>query len=81
MSATTGDAGVSAHNSMTQEQIDFCTEAAFQLVKAKKPDFAGEAFEVFGFPADKCKTMLFGSITLSPKRRSSLETVGPIHVS
>jgi len=43
---------------MTQEQLDFCTEAAFQLVKAKKPDLAGEAFEVFGFPADKCKTML-----------------------
>merc|ERR1712137_184670 len=50
-------AGLSV-DGMTQEQIDFCTEAAFQLVKAKKPDLAGEAFEVFGFPADKCKSML-----------------------
>jgi elongation factor 3 len=50
-------AGLSA-DGMTQEQIDFCTEAAFQLVKAKKPDLAGEAFEVFGFPVDKCKSML-----------------------
>merc|ERR1711972_1174337 len=24
----------------------------------KKPDLAGDAFELFGFPADKCKTML-----------------------
>merc|ERR1712190_719910 len=50
-------AGLST-DGMTQEQIDFCTEAAFQLVKAKKPDLAGEAFQLFDFPADKCKTML-----------------------
>merc|ERR1712190_238370 len=50
-------AGLST-DGMTQEQIDFCTEAAFQLVKAKKPDLAGEAFDIFGFPAAKCNTML-----------------------
>merc|ERR1712190_182048 len=50
-------AGLSV-DGMTQEQVDFCTEAAFQLVKAKKPDLAGEAFDIFGFPAAKCNTML-----------------------
>merc|ERR1712190_449816 len=50
-------AGLST-DGMTQEQIDFCTEAAFQLIKAKKPHLAGEAFQLFDFPAAKCNTML-----------------------
>ena len=38
--------------------MDFCNQAAFQLVKAKKPKQAGEAFAVFGLDSAKCEKMV-----------------------
>merc|ERR1719387_3339457 len=50
-------AGISC-DKMSDEEIAFCSKAAFQLIKAKKPSRSGEAFEVFGFDADACVNMV-----------------------
>merc|ERR1719174_1459922 len=41
-------AGISC-SALSDEDVSFCCKAAQQLVKAKKPKRAAEAFEVFGF--------------------------------
>merc|ERR1719377_235917 len=43
---------------LDEAQLDFCNQAAFQLVKAKKPKQAGEAFAVFGLDSAKCEKMV-----------------------
>jgi elongation factor 3 len=43
---------------LDEAQIDFCNQAAFQLVKAKKPKQAGEAFAVFGLDSTKCEKLV-----------------------
>merc|ERR1711957_200681 len=45
-------------NGLSDEEITFCSSAAFQLVKAKKSARAGEAFAVFGFDAKACAAMI-----------------------
>merc|ERR1719473_693605 len=50
-------AGISAE-SLDAEQVAYCSKAAYQLLKAKKPAQAGEAFKVFGFDAAACNSML-----------------------
>jgi len=45
-------------DSLDVEQVAFCSKAAFQLMKAKKPAQAGAAFEVFGFDAKSCESMV-----------------------
>jgi hypothetical protein len=42
---------------LDDEQVKYCSKAAFQLVKAKKAAQAGKAFEVFGFDAKTCESM------------------------
>merc|ERR1719198_1940103 len=49
--------GVSC-DALSDEEVVFCSKAALQLVKAKKPDGAGRAFAVFGFDNDACVAML-----------------------
>jgi elongation factor 3 len=46
------------------EQITYCSKAAYQLVKAKKPAQAVEAFDVFGFDAEACESMIESMITV-----------------
>jgi len=55
--AAASSAGISI-DGLSDEEISFCTAAAFQLVKAKKSARAGEAFDVFGFDAKKCVAMV-----------------------
>merc|ERR1719161_1235911 len=43
---------------LDEAQIDFCNQAAFQLVKAKKPKQAGEAFAVFDLDSTKCEKLV-----------------------
>jgi len=43
---------------LSDEQISFCSKAAYQLVKAKKPTRAGEAFKIFGFDAKAVESMV-----------------------
>merc|ERR1719464_701554 len=44
--------------SLEEEQITYCSKAAFQLVKGKKPAQAGVAFKVFGLDAGACEAMV-----------------------
>jgi hypothetical protein len=55
--AFAGKHGVSLEG-FDDAQVDFCGKAAFQLVKAKKPKKATEAFGVFGLDAAKCEKMV-----------------------
>jgi elongation factor 3 len=55
--AAASAAGI-ACDGLSDEEITFCSAAAFQLVKAKKSARAGEAFDVFGFDAKKCVAMV-----------------------
>jgi len=50
-------AGISC-DGLSTEELMFCSNAAYQLLKAKKPARAGEAFEVFGFDSSSCVSML-----------------------
>lgn len=50
-------AGISC-GGLSDEEIAFCSKAAYQLVKAKKASRAGEAFEVFGFDSNACTGMV-----------------------
>merc|ERR1719169_168679 len=50
-------AGLPTDN-MDVEQVAYCSKAAFQLLKAKKPAQAGAAFEVFGFDAKACESVV-----------------------
>lgn len=43
---------------LSDDQIAYCSKAAYQLVKAKKPKHAGDAFKVFGFDAKACESMV-----------------------
>merc|ERR1719174_1194624 len=43
---------------LSDEQITFCSKAAYQLVKAKKPAHAGEAFKIFGFDAKAVESLV-----------------------
>ena len=43
---------------LSDEQITYCSKAAYQLVKAKKPASAGDAFKIFGFDAKACQSMV-----------------------
>merc|ERR1719424_2011789 len=43
---------------LSDEQIAFCSKAAYQLVKAKKPESAGEAFKIFGFDAKAVESLV-----------------------
>jgi elongation factor 3 len=45
-------------DSLEEEQVTYCSKAAFQLVKAKKPAQAGVAFEIFGLDAAACEAMV-----------------------
>jgi elongation factor 3 len=45
-------------DSLDAEQVVYCSKAAYQLVKAKKPAQAGAAFEVFGFDAAASMSMV-----------------------
>merc|ERR1719162_1878429 len=45
-------------DALLEEELKFCSNAAYQLVKAKKASKAGEAFGIFGFDADACEIML-----------------------
>jgi hypothetical protein len=45
-------------DSLEEEQATYCSKAAFQLVKAKKPAQAGVAFEIFGFDGAACEAMV-----------------------
>jgi elongation factor 3 len=55
--AAAAKAGLPAE-SLSEEQIAFCSSAAFQLVKAKRAACAGDAFEVFGFDSVACVDMV-----------------------
>jgi len=52
-----GKHGISL-DGLDDAQVDFCSKAAFQLVKAKKPKKASEAFAVFGLDGAKCEKMI-----------------------
>jgi len=43
---------------LSDEQIAFCSKAAYQLVKSKKPASAGEAFKIFGFDAKAVESLV-----------------------
>jgi len=45
-------------DSLSVEQVAYCSKAAYQLVKAKKAASAGQAFAVFGFDAKACESMV-----------------------
>merc|ERR1719183_1535666 len=45
-------------DSLEEEQVTYCSKAAFQLVKAKKIARAAEAFELFGFDAKACVSVV-----------------------
>jgi len=45
-------------DALLEEELKFCSNAAYQLVKAKKASKAGEAFGIFGFDADACERMI-----------------------
>merc|ERR1719146_204978 len=49
--------GISCED-LNEDEFKFCSKAAYQLVKAKKPSKAGEAFAVFGFDAAACESMI-----------------------
>jgi elongation factor 3 len=55
--AAATQAGIS-FDKLSDDEITFCSKAAFQLVKAKKSQRAGEAFKVFGFDASACVSMV-----------------------
>lgn len=40
------------------EQAAYCSKVAYQLVRAKRPARAGEAFTVFGFDATSCESIV-----------------------
>merc|ERR1719218_107026 len=50
-------AGISC-DGLSDEELVFCSKAAYQLVKAKKASRAGEAFELFGFDSKACTSMV-----------------------
>jgi len=52
-----GKHGVSL-DGLDDAQVEFCSKASFQLVKAKKAKRAGKAFEIFGFDPRKSETMV-----------------------
>jgi len=47
-----------ACDGLSEEELAFCTKAAYQLVKAKKATRAAEAFDVFGLDAKVCVSMV-----------------------
>jgi len=55
--AAASAAGISC-DGLSTEELEFCSKVAFQLVKAKKPARAGEAFEVIGFDSKASVSML-----------------------
>merc|ERR1719420_1130689 len=55
--AFAGKAGLSA-DKLDIEEITYCSKAAFQLVKAKKPAQAGAAFKAFDFDASASESMI-----------------------
>merc|ERR1719230_62849 len=55
--AAAAKAGISC-DGLADEELAFCSKAAYQLVKAKKASRAGEAFEVFGFDSNACTSMV-----------------------
>jgi len=55
--AAASKAGISC-DELSDQDVIFCSKAALQLVKAKKPTRAGEAFELFGFAKNASVTML-----------------------
>merc|ERR1712178_486458 len=56
-SAAASSAGISL-DGLSDEDVKFCSKAAYALVKAKKAAKAGEAFSVFGLDANKCISMI-----------------------
>merc|ERR1719230_43068 len=55
--AAAAKAGISC-DGLSDQELAFCSKAAYQLVKAKKASRAGEAFEVFGFDSNACTSMV-----------------------
>merc|ERR1712190_639588 len=55
--AAAATAGLSL-DGLSEEDIKFCSKAAYQIVKAKKAAKAGDAFKVFGLDANKCISMI-----------------------
>lgn len=47
-----------AVDTLSSEEINYCSKAAFQLVKAKKVARAAEAFGLFGFDAKACVSVV-----------------------
>jgi len=47
-----------AVDSLSAEEVTYCSKAAYQLMKAKKSAKAGLAFKVFGFDAKACESMV-----------------------
>jgi len=43
---------------LNEDELKFCSKVAYQLMKAKKPSKAGEAFDVFGFDATACGSLI-----------------------
>merc|ERR1711935_1195759 len=43
---------------LNEKELEWCSKSAYQLVKAKKPSKAGDAFEVFGFDAKASESMI-----------------------
>merc|ERR1719379_1225962 len=55
--AAASKAGISC-DGLSDEEVAYCSQAAFQLVKAKKAAKAAQAFEVMGFDSKACVSML-----------------------
>merc|ERR1719428_2196426 len=45
---------------LSDEELKYCSQVAFQLLKAKKPAKAGEGFAIMGLDAGKCEKMVQG---------------------
>merc|ERR1711935_782294 len=43
---------------LNEKELEWCSKSAYQLVKAKKPSKAGDAFEVFGFDAKASEAII-----------------------
>jgi len=55
--AAAAEAGIKCGD-LADDEIAFCSKVAYQLLKAKKPARAAEAFGVFGFDAKDCVRMV-----------------------
>jgi len=56
-------AGISCDD-LKEEELTWCSKSAYQLMKAKKPSKAGDAFEVFGFDKKASEAIIASMVNM-----------------